>query len=104
MPKNKPRIYSRGKITRKKIEKEKADEKHREASLLNLNIPQPLDSLRLLGPMVVTRMRIDLGDAQCQHGHGQQLEGILETGAILDLGESRVLRTRLSVSGRLEGA
>ena len=105
-PKNKSRIYSRGKITRKKKfgKKIEADEKHREASLLNLNIPQPLDSLRLLGPMVVTRMRIDLGDAQCQHGHGQQLKGILQTGAILDLGESRVLRARLSVSGGLEGA
>ena len=53
--------------------------------------------------MVVARMRIDLADAQCQHRHGQQLEGILETGAILDLGESRVLRTRLIVSGGLEG-
>ena len=54
--------------------------------------------------MVVARMRIDLANTQRQHGHGQQLEGVLETGAVLDLGKGWVLRARLGVGGRLEGA
>lgn len=54
--------------------------------------------------MVVSFMRIDLGDAQCQHGHGKELEGVLERRAVFDLGEGGVLSSGLCVRGGFEGA
>ena len=51
----------------------------------------------------MARMRIDLANTQRQHRHGQQLEGVLETGAVLDLGESRILCARFGVGGGFEG-
>lgn len=70
---------------------------------LDLDRPEALDALRLL-PVVVGRVGVDLADSEREHRHGEELEGVLERGAVLDLGQERVLLARFLVGGRLEGS
>jgi len=74
--------------------------------LLDLDGPETLDALRLVGAgsVAVTLMRVDLGDAQREQRHGQQLECVFEGGAVGDLGEEGVLLAGFLVGWGLQGA
>lgn len=54
--------------------------------------------------MIVSFVGIDLGDSQCQHGHGEELEGVFERRAVSDLGQRGILGSCFGVRRGLEGA
>lgn len=66
----------------------------------DLDGPLALDALGFL--MTVAGVRIDLGDAQGEHRHGKQLEGVFEGGAVGDFGQQGILLTRLFVGRGLQ--
>lgn len=72
----------------------------------NAYSPETLDAFAaLLGRGVVMALvLVDLDDAESKHGHGKELESILEGGTIGDLWKSRVLGTQLLVGIGLESA
>lgn len=72
----------------------------------NAYSPETLDTFAaLLGRGVVMALvLVDLDDAESKHGHGKELESILEGGTIGDLWKSRVLGTQLLVGIGLESA
>ena len=54
--------------------------------------------------VIVAFMRIGLGYTKSEEGHGKELEGILEGGAVSDLWQERILRAGFSVGWRFEGS
>ncbi len=71
---------------------------------LDPDVPLPLDTFRLLGGVIVARVGIVLDDTERQHGHGQELEGVLQRGAVGDFGQGRILLPCLVVGGGLESS
>lgn len=70
--------------------------------LLDAHIPLALDALGLLA--IGAEGGLDLGDAQGEHAERQQLEGVFERCAVVDLGEEGVLLAGLFIGGGLEDA
>ncbi len=74
---------------------------------LDAHGPEALGALAaFLGgrPVVVALVRVRLDYAQGEHGQREQLEGVLERGAVRDLGQGGVLLARGLVGVGLEGA
>jgi hypothetical protein len=61
--------------------------------LLNFDVPQALDALLLavVVAFVAWSIAVDFIDAECEEGEGEQFEGILGRGAVVDFRKERVL-------------
>lgn len=74
--------------------------------LLDLDSPEALDSLRLMGAwrMVMSFVGIDFGDSESEEGHGKKLEGVFDGGLVGYLREEGVLAARFLVGIGFDGA